>query len=158
MNQPAPALAPAASAPSAVVKDLTRVLGDTYALAVKSHGAHWNVRGPGFFRLHAAFEEQYKELFLAADEVAERIRALGEDAPASLRQLSELSSISDTTRCDDDALVRALREDHRRVAERCRAALTVAENAGDEGTADILIARIKAHDKTAWMLNATLGE
>lgn len=156
MSKPSPA--PAATAPSAVVKVLTQVLADTYALAVKSHGAHWNVRGPGFFRLHAAFEEHYQELLLAADDLAERIRALGEDAPTSLQQLSKLTSIGETARCDDDSLVRALREDHRRIAERCRAAITVAQDAGDEATTDMLITREKSHDKTAWMLSATLGE
>lgn len=160
MNVFAPALvpAPAATTPSVVVKDLTRILAETFALAVKTHGAHWNVRGPGFFRLHAAFEAQYQELYLAADELAERIRALGEDAPASLRQLAELSAISETPRADDEALVRALRDDHRRLADRLRAAIVVTQEAGDEATADLLIGRVQSHDKTAWMLSATLGE
>jgi len=154
----APASATAVGSPSAVVKELTQVLADTYALAVKTHGAHWNVRGAGFFRLHSAFEEQYTELFLAADEVAERIRALGVDAPSSIRQLTELSSIPDTTKGDDDDLVRALRDDHRRISERARKAVAAAQEGHDEGTADLLIGRAKAHDKTAWMLSATLGE
>lgn len=156
MNKSAPAVA--ASAPSIVVKHLTQVLADTYALAVKTHGAHWNVRGHGFFRLHAAFEEQYTELFLAADELAERIRALGVDAPTSIRQLAELSSLADGAKGDDDTLVRGLRDDHRRIAERARGAIAEAQEAGDEATADLLIGRSQAHDKTAWMLSATLGE
>lgn len=153
-----PASAVAASSPSGVVKDLTQVLADTYGLAVKTHGAHWNVRGAGFFRLHAAFEEQYTALFLAADELAERIRALGVDAPSSLRELSELSSIGETPKGDDDTLVRALRDDHRRIAERARKAIAGAQDGDDEATADLLIGRAQAHDKTAWMLSATLGE
>lgn len=156
MTKPAPA--PAATAPSKVVKELTRALADTFALAVKTHGAHWNVRGPGFFRLHAAFEEQYQELYLAADELAERIRALGEDAPASLRQLSELASASDVPRADDNAMVRSLRDDHRRLAQQLRESISDAQEAEDEPTADILIKRAQSHDKTAWMLSATLGE
>ena len=159
-NASAPALAPAtaASAPTAVVKDLTRILAETFALAVKTHGAHWNVRGPGFFRLHAAFEEQYQELYLAADELAERIRALGQDAPSSLRQLADLSAEGDIPRADDQAMVRALRDDHRRLAQRLRDAISGAQDAGDEGTADLMIGREKSHDKTAWMLSATLNE
>lgn len=150
--------APAASAPSPVVKDLRRILAETFALAVKTHGAHWNVRGPGFFRLHAAFEAQYQELYLAADDLAERIRALGEEAPSSLRQLTELSNDSEPLRGTDEAMVRTLRDDHRRLAQSLRAAITVTQEAGDEPTADLLIGRARAHDKTAWMLTATLGE
>ncbi len=154
----APASATAATAPSAVIKDLTQILADTYALAVKTHGAHWNVRGAGFFRLHAAFEDQYTELFLAADDIAERVRALGEDAPSSLRQLNELSSLGEVPKGDDDALVRALRDDHRRLSERARKAVPGAQEGKDEASADLLIGRARAHDKTAWMLSATLGE
>lgn len=150
--------APAASAPTPVVKHLTKILADTYVLGVKTHGAHWNVRGPGFFRLHAAFEEQYLALLLAADELAERVRALGEDAPGSMAQLCALSSIGETVKVDDDALVRALREDHRVVSKCCRDATKIAQLAGDEPTADLLIKRAQVHDKTAWMLSATLGE
>jgi starvation-inducible DNA-binding protein len=141
-----------------VVDSLTRVLADTYTLGVKTHGAHWNVRGPGFFRLHEAFEQQYKELLLAADDLAERIRALGRDAPASMRQLCDLSSITDTTATDDDGLVRALRDDHRRISKRCHDAIGDAQEAEDEATADLLIKRAQEHDKTAWMLSATLAE
>lgn len=165
MNKPKPITATASTAATAVtahanpvVKHLTKVLADTYVLGVKTHGAHWNVKGPGFFRLHAAFDEQYHELLLAADDIAERIRALGSAAPASMRQLLEQSAIGEPPAADDVQLVRALRDDHRQVAEQCRQATTVAEDADDKATADLLIGRSTAHDKTAWMLTATLGE
>ncbi len=154
MNKPAPA----ASAPSTVVKDLTHLLANTFALAVKTHGAHWNVRGPGFFRLHAAFEEEYQQLYLAADELAERVRALGHLAPVSVRQLSELSDLPDQLRVDDDSVVRMLRDDHRSLAEQCKRAIAIAQESSDEATADLLIKRAQEHDKVAWMLSATLGE
>ena len=141
-----------------VIQDLTKVLANTYVLGVKTHGAHWNVKGPGFFRLHTAFDEQYHELLLAADDIAERIRALGSAAPASMRQLLEQSSIGEPPAADDVQLVRALRDDHRQLAKQCRDATTEAEDADDKATADLLIGRSTAHDKTAWMLTATLGE
>ena len=56
---------------------LNQVLADSYALMSLTHLAHWNVEGPGFFALHTAFQTQYEELFVAIDEIAERIRALG---------------------------------------------------------------------------------
>ena len=33
-------------------------------------------QGPGFFALHTSFQTQYEELFIAIDEIAERVRAL----------------------------------------------------------------------------------
>ncbi len=156
---PAPLAAKDALAPvKPIVGHLTAVLADTYALGVKTHGAHWNVRGAGFFRLHTAFEQQYQALFLAADEVAERIRALGSDAPGSMRQLLELSSVGEPPSSSSRELVTALRDDHRALSEACRQALAEAQEDGDEATADLLIKRTSDHDKVAWMLEATLED
>lgn len=142
----------------AVVRPLIAVLADTYALAVKTHGAHWNVKGPGFFRLHSAFDEQYQALLLAADILAERVRALNHSAPASMRQLLELSSIGEPPGSDDMELVKALRDDHQLVCAACHQVLEIAEKEKDQATADLLVGRIEEHDKTVWMLTATLGD
>ena len=141
----------------AVVMQLTSVLADTYTLAVKTHGAHWNVRGSGFYRLHQAFDEQYHALLEAADLLAERIRALDCNAPGSMRQLLALSTIGEPPASDDHLLVDALRSDHRKLSATCGVALEKTKKSNDDVTADMLIARIEAHDKTAWMLTATLG-
>jgi starvation-inducible DNA-binding protein len=146
-----------AGAPLSVVTMVTQIMADTYVLVVKTHGAHWNVRGSGFFELHAAFEAQYQALLLAADDLAERVRALGHDVPASMAQLTALSGIGEVSQTDSSSLVRALRDDHRFIAKRCRAAIQTAQQAEDAATADLLIKRAQQHDKTAWMLSATLG-
>lgn len=154
----------AASSPSAatamptVAQHLTRILADTYSLGVKTHGAHWNVRGSSFFGLHGAFEEQYREMILAADEIAERIRALGQPAPGSLRQLLEISSINEPPSGTGLELVASLRDDHRQLSEAAEKAWVTAQDSGDEATADLMIARISQHDKVAWMLSSFLGE
>lgn len=140
---------------STVVKALSGVLADTYALAVKTHGAHWNVTGSGFFQLHAAFGEQYDALFEAADDLAERIRALGDAAPAGINALAKLTSIDDLGNDHDGrTLAKALHDDHRTLSKSCSKALGIAEKAGDEASVDMLVGRMEAHDKTAWMLGA----
>lgn len=142
---------------SIVTDQLTSVLADTYALAVKTHAAHWNVTGEGFFELHAAFGAQYEALFTAADDLAERIRALDIQAPLGIRSLAKAATIEDIDDGIGSTLVKHLRDDHRALAKRLATALAVAQEAGDEATADLLIGRIEVHDKTAWMLNAWLG-
>ena len=81
-----------------VAQELGRVLADTYTLMLKTQGFHWNVTGPQFNSLHTMFEQQYQELFLAADEVAERIRALGETAPASYQAFKTCARSTTTTK------------------------------------------------------------
>src|SRR5687767_2461661 len=74
-----------------VVEALSNVLADTFTLYLKTHNFHWNVVGPMFYTLHLMFEEQYNELWLAGDAIAERIRALGCTAPGSYREFSKLT-------------------------------------------------------------------
>jgi len=78
-----------------VIEALRQVVADSYALIGQTHICHWNVRGPGFFSLHNAFEEQYSELFPAVDEIAERIRALGALAPGGLGNLAQMAGIGE---------------------------------------------------------------
>jgi len=77
-----------------VVESLRQVVAGTYALIGQTHICHWNVRGPSFFSLHTAFEEQYNELFLAVDQIAERIRAKGALAPGGLSNLGKMAGMS----------------------------------------------------------------
>ncbi|HYE05206.1 MAG TPA: DNA starvation/stationary phase protection protein [Planctomycetota bacterium] len=136
-------------------KALSRILADTYALAVKTHGAHWNVTGPAFFSLHEAFSVQYLALFEAADDIAERLRALGASAPSGIAEIAGASTLpASPSSSDGVALAGALAADHRSVAKACREGVAVAQAAGDEPSADLLIGRAEAHEKTAWMLGA----
>lgn len=142
----------------AVTDALSRLLADTYTLYLKTHGYHWNVVGPMFTTLHQMFEEQYSELALAVDEIAERIRALGEPAPGTYREFSELASVvEDSHTPDATGMIEQLLGDQQTVVYTARAAIPVAQQAGDDPTADLLTQRIQVHEKTAWMLRSMLA-
>jgi starvation-inducible DNA-binding protein len=141
----------------AIAHGLARVLADSYTLYLKTHNFHWNVTGPMFNSLHQMFEEQYTELATAVDEIAERIRALGEPAPGSYQAFRELSSIKDADDgLDAQAMLRELVSGSETVARTAREVYPTAEKAGDEPTCDLLTQRMQLHEKTAWMLRATL--
>src|ERR1043166_2058214 len=80
-----------------IADGLSRLLADTYTLYLKTHNFHWNVTGPMFDTLHLMFERQYNELALAVDLIAERIRALGVNAPGSYAAFGKLTSITEET-------------------------------------------------------------
>ena len=140
----------------AVADALNGVLADTYTLYLKTHSYHWNVTGPRFRSLHLMFEEQYREMWAALDEMAERIRSLGVFAPTSSKHMGELASIesAEDTPPPADKMVKNLLEGHETLIRRARKALSVAEDAGDVASEDLLTQRIAAHEKTAWMLRA----
>lgn len=141
-----------------IVEALRLVVADTYALIGQTHICHWNVRGPSFFSLHTAFEEQYNELFVAVDEIAERIRAKGALAPGGLANLSRMAGIEEIA---EDAsaqdMVRHLVEVNEKLLSDLRDARDRAGEAGDSETEDLMIARIQVHEKTVWMLKSYLG-
>lgn len=143
----------------AVARELSKVLADSYALYLKTHGYHWNVRGPEFFSLHNLLEEQYREVWAALDEIAERIRALGELAPQSASAFANLTSIKDgDPEKDASEMLKELIKDNGVVLATARAALDAADAAGDEASVDLMTERLTAHEKAAWMLRASLGE
>lgn len=140
--------------------DLDQLLADTLLLAAKTQVFHWNVTGPHFVSLHALFGQQYAELAVAIDLIAERARALGHVVPGSLSGVIDRAVINDAPEHSPSAMdmVRILAEDNLRVAlTAARLAGEAADN-GDAATADLAGSRHLAHDKAAWMLSATLGE
>lgn len=136
---------------------LKRLLGETYALYIKTHGYHWNVTGPRFQSLHEVFMTQYTELWAALDELAERIRALGQFAPGSSGEMMQDASIeADTSVPDAETMVANLALGHEAVARAARDGIRIAGEAGDDVTADLMTQRATIADKTAWMLRASL--
>ena len=142
-----------------IAEGLSRLLADSYTLYLKTHNYHWNVTGPMFQTLHLMFEEQYTELALAVDQIAERIRALGAPAPGSYREFGALSSIEE----DDDSpdateMIRRLVKGQEAVVRTARSVFPTVDAAGDEPSADLLTQRMQVHEKTAWMLRSLLAE
>ncbi|GGA19299.1 Dps family protein [Neptunicoccus cionae] len=139
----------------AIAKGLGDVLADTYRLMFKTHAYHWNVEGPLFFSLHKLTEEQYQNLFEAADVLAERIRALGQLAPSNLSAIVEDSRIKDLDgQPSAGEMVADLAKDHETVAHRLHALTKLAGDHGDPVTEDLATARAAFHEQAVWMLKA----
>ncbi|NEP17362.1 MAG: DNA starvation/stationary phase protection protein [Leptolyngbya sp. SIO4C1] len=141
----------------AIADGLSRLLADTYTLYLKTHNFHWNVTGPMFQTLHLMFEEQYNELSVAVDDIAERIRALGFPAPGTYSDYAELSSIQETKGVPTaEEMIKLLVEGQEAVVRTARSIFSAVDEANDEPTADLLTQRMQVHEKTAWMLRSLL--
>jgi starvation-inducible DNA-binding protein len=141
-----------------IAQGLARLLADSYTLYLKTHNYHWNVTGPQFNTLHQMFEQQYSELAVAVDEIAERIRALGEWAPGSYSAYSKLTSITEEEDVPDaEQMIRQLVIGQEAVVRTARSVIKAAEAANDEPTADLLTQRMQVHEKNAWMLRSMVA-
>jgi starvation-inducible DNA-binding protein len=150
----------AKSARAGLGEILNRVLADECVLYISTRDYHWNVTGPEFGDLHAAFEEQYEALAAIIDEVAEFSRALGESARGSWSQLIKATRLSARPGSDLAAkeMIGELLTLHEAMIVRLRGDTgTAQERHKDAGTADFLTALMNRHAKIAWMLRAQLA-
>ena len=140
-----------------LTKSLNQVLADSYALLSLTHLAHWNVEGPGFFALHTAFQTQYEELFVAIDEIAERIRALDAYAIGGLSTLAQTAQMKEfaSPLAQEDYVLALIAANEKLVADAARAR-DIAGQANDAESQDLMIGRITLHQKTIWMLKSFL--
>ena len=142
----------------AIAHGLSVLLADTYTLYLKTHNYHWNVTGPMFQTLHTLFETQYNELALAVDEIAERIRALGEFAPGSYKEYAKLTSIKEADGIPSaEEMIKDLVKGQEAIAKTARSIVPVADDASDEVTLDLLTQRMTVHEKNAWMLRSLVA-
>ncbi len=138
---------------------LPQILADTFTLYLKSHNFHWNVSGPMFHTLHLLFEEQYNELWLATDAIAERLRALGCAAPGSYGAFSKLTYLREAeAQLSATEMVAELLRDHETCGRTARWVLSVARLNLDAPTEDLMTKRLSAHERAAWMLRSILAE
>ena len=143
-----------------IAQALSTYQSDAFTLYLKTHNFHWNVTGPMFNALHTMFEAQYTEQWNALDDVAERIRALGFNAPGSYAEFIRLSAIPEeaglTEAPDWREMVRQLVVGNEAVARTARKVLKTADDAGDDPSVDLMTQRLQVHEKNAWMLRSLL--
>lgn len=138
-----------------IADGLKHLLADSYTLYLQTHNFHWNVTGPQFRDLHLMFEEQYTELAIAVDDVAERIRTLDVPAPGTYKEFVKLSSIKEVDGVPEGRdMVDILTAGHEKVIKSCRNVFKLAQDAEDESTVALASDRMRVHEKTAWMLRA----
>jgi hypothetical protein len=88
-----------------------------------------------FHTLHLMFEQQYNELALAVDLIAERIRALGCPAPGSYKQFAALTSLKEEDGVPSaEDMIRILVKDQEAVVRTARSIFPVVDAAHDEPT------------------------
>ncbi|MEO0861194.1 MAG: DNA starvation/stationary phase protection protein [Pseudomonadota bacterium] len=142
-----------------IADGLADVLADTYRLIFKTHAYHWNVTGPAFYSIHKLTEEQYEHMFTAADELAERIRALGQLAPMRMDDIMGRSQVEDLPSMPSAGeMIEDLAKDHEKLAHRLHALIGMLEGRRDPVTEDLATERSAFHEEAAWMLRAFIAD
>jgi len=141
-----------------IIEKLNGLLSSYHIYYINVRGYHWNVKGEHFFSLHEKFEELYTDLQLQIDEIAERILTLGGTPLHAYSDFAQNASIKEDKNVHDGkqcvhgvvAGLQTLIEEQRNVA-------AAAEEAEDQGTADLVAGYVQEQEKLVWMYNAFLG-
>ena len=141
-----------------LILQLKIVLANSYALYLKTQNFHWNIESKHTFQaLHFLFEEQYQDLAKGIDDLAEQIRQLGSKAPASFSAYAEWTIIEEgNIDATADEMLQQLAYDQTLLIDQLKKAIQIAQKEQDEGTADLLISRLRIHTKNRWILQSSL--
>jgi starvation-inducible DNA-binding protein len=142
-----------------LVEMLNQQLADTFDLYSQTKQAHWNVKGSEFYQLHELFDELAEPLLKFADEIAERVTALGGQAMGTARMAASSSRLDEypTDVVESLGHVETLAERYANYAATSRAAIDIAiDEYGDQGTGDMFNDIVRVIDKSLWFLEAHL--
>jgi starvation-inducible DNA-binding protein len=138
---------------------LNRQIANWSVLYVKLHNYHWYVKGSQFFTLHVKFQEFYEEAALHVDEIAERLLAVKGQPISKMNDFLEESTIKEASGKETaEQMVDQLIKDFSSIIEELKEGMEVAQEAGDETTADMLLAIHTKLEKHVWMLSAFNGK
>lgn len=138
---------------------LNILLADEHVIYILERNAHWNVTGADFSSMHTFFENLYAQTETRIDEVAERIRSIGDFPAASLQEFMKLTQLAETLTGSNrsETFISELLSCHENTIQYIRKNISkISVEYGDEGTADFLTGLMESHEKTAWMLRAHL--
>lgn len=143
-----------------VAESMDTYLANLHVLYTKLHNFHWNIEGPQFFTLHAKLEELYDAVAEEIDEVAERILTIGQRPSASMARYLEKATLQEAASegITGGQIVESVLADFNSLIDHLRAGIVLAQEAGDEVSADMMIGSLANYEKTVWMLNAFLSK
>ena len=142
---------------SPIVQDLRKQVANAFVLYANYKHYHWQTFGPLFRDMHKLFDDLAKEVLGTLDELAERVRMIGQDPPAHLIEASDLatvvaaaphSNLREMVEEADKNLLLVIRE--------MRHAAKTADEHDDPGTVDVFSRTVQIHEKHEWFLREIL--
>jgi len=143
-----------------MVDGLNQVLADTIMLTSLYKKHHWQVSGHTFYQLHLLFDKHYEEQSELIDTIAERIQVLGGVSTGMPSAVAELTRIEDPPSGVEDVptQISRLLEAHELIASFSRDLASKADEAGDDGTNDMLVSDVvRINELQVWFVASHLA-
>lgn len=137
------------------VAALQRVLTELQQLQLQIKEAHWNVSGAEFYQLHIMLQEHYEGVSKQADEIAERLLAIGSSADGRATTIVRTSRIPEIPGgfIDDAQMVAWFTNTYKVVGDEIRQSILDTQDS-DPTTANLLQEAEHIIDKYQWQARA----
>ena len=136
---------------------LNQGISEIVVTTMMAQNFHWNVTGMAFGPLHELFQKIYEDHFVAQDELAERVKAIGGHANGELAKMVQESKVLESNgKIDAKDMIKKLADAETTIASTLSGVAALAEKNGDLLTQDLAISRGQVHEKFAWILNSHL--
>lgn len=140
-----------------IVLGLQKQVANAFVLYLNYKHYHWQTFGPLFRDLHLLFDEFATEVYETIDEMAERIRMIGQSPVSRIEEFLTTASIKSAEKNSDLRLmVTEANKNSLTVIKEMRDAIKKADEGDDPGTADVLTRFVQIHEKQEWWLRDIL--
>ena len=134
---------------------LNQILADTMTLRDLYKKHHWQMSGVTFYPLHLLLDKHYEAQAELVVMIAERIMALGGISVAMAPDVAEMTKIPRPPKGREDVpsqLARLL-EAHEIILKQAHEGAESADEAGDDGTNDMLVSNIiRTNEPQVWFV------
>ena len=140
-----------------IVQSLQKQVANAFILYLNYKHYHWQTFGPLFRDLHRLFDEFAEEVYETIDEIAERIRMIGQNPVSRIEEFLQTASISSAAQSSDmREMIREANQNSLQIIREMRQAIKIADENDDPGTADVLTRFVQVHEKHEWWLRDIL--
>jgi len=140
-----------------VAAALNGVLADAFVLYTKTKNFHWHMSGSHFRDYHLLLDEQATQIFEITDDVAERVRKIGQRTLTSIGAIARNASLT-----DNDAefvgpreMLSELMEDNRKFVDTLNKAHKISDDADDYATNSLIEVWLDEAERRVWFLFET---
>ncbi|WP_294355368.1 DNA starvation/stationary phase protection protein [uncultured Sphingomonas sp.] len=148
---------PQAGAQRASIQSLQQTLTELQQLQLQTKQAHWNVSGTLYYPLHELLQEHYEGVSKYADEVAERLLAVGASADGRANTIVRTSRVPEYPGgfTDDAQVIGWFARYYKVVSDEVGQGIKSTED-GDSTTSNLLQEVQHAIDKYQWQMRAMI--
>lgn len=140
-----------------IVQSLQKQVANAFIHYLNYKHYHWQTFGPLFRDLHLLFDEFATEVYETIDEMAERIRMIGQSPVSRMEEFLETASISSAGKATDlRSMIAEGNKNSNTIIKEMRAAIKTADEGDDPGTADVFTRFVQIHEKQEWWLRDIL--